>query len=260
MLQRYFSAPTNAQLLSFTEWLDAYALQAAQRMITGLRIENAKDWRAAARESMLSRTLYPALQRELRGPIGKRLRDLTAQNAALIRSLPLSISEQVTRHVARHSLAGERATTIRKSLARYTAHVARYKVQLIARTEVSKTQTALTQARAENLGIDWYIWRSSEDGRVRQSHRFMAARGGILVNWKDAPSPEQLIGQKSTLGHYHAGNCPNCRCYGEPFMRFDQVRWPHPVYASGRVTIMTLSQFRRFTGIDRGVARLGLVA
>ena len=204
--------------------------------------------------------IYNALQRELRGATGKRMRDLVALNAELIRSLPLKVSKEVTAKVSKLTLAGERPETIAANLGKLTAHIARWHVQLIARTETSKAMMALTQARAEDLGINYYVWRSSEDSRVRISHRFMAQRGGVLVSWADPPSPELLVGEKSTLGHYNAGDCPNCRCYSEPLLRIDQVKWPHRVYASGQVNMMTLANFRRVANVDRGTQRLGMVA
>ena len=41
----------------------------------------------------------------------------------------------------------------------------------IARTEVSRASTMFTQARAEAIGSDGYIWRSSEDSDVRDEHK-----------------------------------------------------------------------------------------
>jgi hypothetical protein len=76
---------------------------------------------------------------------------------------------------------------------------------------------------------------------VRQSHRKME---GVIVRYSDAPSPEAILGIRSTLGHYHAGNAPNDRCYQEPLMKFSQVSWPHKVYNGNRIQSMTLPAFR----------------
>lgn len=58
--------------------------------------------------------------------------------------------------------------------------------------------------------------------RVRKSHRIME---GVLVNWNMPPSPERLAGEKD-VGNYHAGNIWNCRCYPEPLISVDDIRWP----------------------------------
>jgi SPP1 gp7 family putative phage head morphogenesis protein len=114
---------------------------------------------------------------------------------------------------------------------------------LIARTEVSKSQTALTQARAEALGLNWYIWRTSEDSRVRSSHDFME---GVLVRWSDPPNPELLdpdFKGKKTYGKYHAGNIFNCRCYPEPVVDIDDIEFPCRVYFNGKIQNMTRNRF-----------------
>ena len=114
--------------------------------------------------------------------------------------------------------------------------------RLIARTEVSKTTTALTKARSENLGINWYVWRTVLDGlRVRKSHRIME---GVLVNWNMPPSPEKLAGEKD-VGNYHAGNIWNCRCYPEPLISVDDIRWPHKIYINGRIEIISKKEFEK---------------
>jgi len=67
----------------------------------------------------------------------------------------------------------------------------------------------------------------------------------VLIKWSDAPSPEALIGVKSSLGKYHAGDCPNCRCYPEPVVNLDNIQWPAKVYSNGAITMMTRVQFER---------------
>lgn len=220
-------------------------MQTARRMITGVLTGQARSWREAARESMKGRQIYLALQQELSGPVGHRVDQLIAQNAMLIRSLPSSVAKLVTERIARRGFSGERAASSELSLLR---HVARTRARLIARTETSKATTALTQARSEDLGLGWYEWKSSEDERVRISHRKM---DGVLVAWDDPPSPEHLVGQRSNLGHYQAGNAPNCRCYPAPVVNVDYLRWPHRVYTGGRILMMTRVQFLRVSGLRR---------
>ena len=123
--------------------------------------------------------------------------------------------------------------------------MARSHVQLIARTEVSKASTALTRARAEELNLPAYIWRTSKDARVRPSHRQM---DGVICFWDDPPAPEALAGIKSTLGNYNCGDAPNDRCYPEPMLRFDQVTWVHKVCRGGRIQMMTRAAFSSLAG------------
>lgn len=229
---------TKAASPLFRKWAET----AAGRMITGVYEENARTWREAAREGMRGREVAKLLSNELRGNVGNRARELVRQNADLISSLPAKAAADVTRLVAEGAARGERSEEIMNSkfIVRRVAHLTASRIRLIGRTETSKAQTALTRSRAEDLGVDFYVWRSSEDQRVRSTHRHMH---NVIVPWGDAPSPEALRGEKSKLGKYHAGDAPNCRCYPEPLLRLDQVQWPHKVYRNGAVRSMTRASF-----------------
>jgi SPP1 gp7 family putative phage head morphogenesis protein len=118
--------------------------------------------------------------------------------------------------------------------------ITKARIAMLARTEVASTAESITQARAQNLGAKWYEWLSSEDSRVRPSHRKM---DHVLVRWDDPPSPEALIGQKSRLGKYNVGRSPNCRCTGVPIIDLDEVTFPAKVYYRGSITRMGRAKF-----------------
>ena len=236
------------RLISFSEFLDRYADQAARKMVTGRLVEGQRTWRSAARESMQGQLLYRALQNEMQGPVGARYRQLIAQNAELIRTLPRLIVAKTTAMIATRQQEGSRAEISVPELLR---HVTRVEAARIARTETSKASTALTQARSESLNLNFYVWRTSEDARVRLSHRKMA---GVVVAWTDPPDPERLAGEKSSAGHYNAGNVWNCRCYPETLLSLNQIGWPHRVFHGGRITVMTLSAFRAVSNLPQPLA------
>lgn len=112
------------------------------------------------------------------------------------------------------------------------------------------TSTSLTWERAERLGAHWYIWRAVGDARTRHSHEKME---GVLVNWNDPPAPEDLFPilnadgkpRRNTLGYYHAGCCPNCRCYPEPVIDLDQVTFPARIYMGNRIQTIRKKEFER---------------
>lgn len=218
-----------------------YTQVTALRMVTNLFVGSAKTWREAARHSSKSRIIYEALRREIQGPVGGAVNFQVQRNAELIRTLPTDITRRVTDYISEESFRGRRASEIAADIQRMFPDDSRAKAQLIARTEVSKTSTALTRARAENIGLDWYVWRTSEDQRVRSSHKHMDR---VLVRWTDPPSPEELIGERS-CGHYHSGEIWNCRCYPAPLTALNRVQWPHKIYMNGTIAMMTLSQFRQ---------------
>lgn len=213
----------------------------AMKMVTHLFSDGQKSWREAARVNSRGREIYQALQEELTGQTGVVYYELVGQNARLIGTLPETIAEQVTRYVAKEQQKGRRAEEIAADIANIFPEKTKARAELIARTEVSKASTALTRARCEQVNIHWYVWRTSEDQRVRGSHALME---DVLVCWNAPPSPEALNHEES-YGRYHAGNTFNCRCYPEPVVKLEALHWPHKVYYQDRIQMMTLAQFKQ---------------
>lgn len=216
-----------------------YANKEAKKLVTNLFVDGGRTWREAARKSTQGRMIYERLKRELNGPLNGSISFEIQKNAEIIKSIPINISKEVTEHILTESMAGRRASSIAEDLQELIPKMTKNKAKLIARTETSKTSTALTKARCENLGINWYIWRTSEDVRVRSSHSHME---DVLVCWNNPPSPEALINEKF-VGVYHAGDIYNCRCYPEPVIKLDFIKWPHKVYANNKIIVMTRKQF-----------------
>lgn len=223
-----------------SEAYERYLISIVKRMVTPIARSNFNTWRKAASKATKSKEIYNALINELQTGIGADVQTQIMENATLIRTLPLDTAQKVVEEVKVKTFEGLRASEIAKLISVKTNQHAGASARLIARTEVSKTTTALTKARSENLGLNWYVWRTSLDGdRVRKSHRVME---GVLVNWNDPPSPEELAGEKS-VGKYHAGNIWNCRCYPEPLLEPEDVKWPHKVYYQGKIQTMAKQRF-----------------
>lgn len=226
-----------------SEEFNKHAYASAKKMVTSVFTDAGKTWRTAANVNSKGRQIYEALKHEIDTTlIGISINEQIERNAKLIKSMPERIRSEITDIVARESLEGRRASDIAEDLQERFPEMLKAKADLIARTETSKTSSALTQARSQNLGINWYEWRTSEDGRVRKSHKHM---DGVLINWNDPPSPEALTKPpiKSTLGKYNAGCAPNCRCYASPVVRLDFISWPHKVYYRGQIIRMSRKEF-----------------
>ena len=185
----------------------AQAERIARGMVTAVATGNSISWRAAAAKSMQGRRIYDLLRREMDGPVGARMRQLVSEHARLIRTMPQDLAQDVGSQIATRQMRGERAEVIAKDIRARFPSITRSRIATLARTQVSSTATAISEARAEHLGLTAYEWLSSEDARVRPSHRKMDR---VIVLWSDPPAPEALIGQRSRLGHYNAGECPNC--------------------------------------------------
>jgi SPP1 gp7 family putative phage head morphogenesis protein len=176
----------------------------------------------------------------MQGPIGGTVHHQIRRNAVLIQSLPLDVARSVNEHILTESLKGTRASDIALQIKTLFNEKSAAKANLIARTETSKTSTNLMQARSQSMGVDWYVWRTSEDARVRDAHKIM---DGVLVRWTDPPSPERLDGKNLSSVHYQAGDIFNCRCYPEPIIDLDLISWPALVYYRGSIQRMTRKQF-----------------
>lgn len=223
---------------------------AATKMVTGLFSDQGHTWRQAAAANGKGRIIYEALWKELQGPAGQRMRELIDDATYRIVTLPSDIGHDVADYVARESLKGRRASGIAEEIQKMFPEKTTARAELIARTQTSMTSTSLTWERAERLGAHWYIWRAVGDARTRHSHEKME---GVLVNWNDPPAPEDLFPilnadgkpRRNTLGHYHAGCCPNCRCYPEPFIDLDQVTFPARIYMGNRIQTIREKEFER---------------
>jgi len=212
----------------------------ARSMVTQTAVQNANSWREAARKSSQGKRIFDLLRTEMQGPVGLVMRGLVAHHAKLIRSIPQDLAQDVASQIATRQMRGERAEVIAKDIRQRFPEITRSRIAMLARTEVASAATSISEARAKNLNLPVYEWLSSEDSRVRRSHRKM---DHVLVLWSDPPAPEALVGEKSRLGHYHAGRAPNCRCDANVIVDLDQVEWPARLYYRGSIQRVTRAKF-----------------
>jgi SPP1 gp7 family putative phage head morphogenesis protein len=226
----------------------------ALNMITRVSAVNFSNWNKAAIKTQRSSIIYDLLSQELSGRLGVRVNELVQQNAQYIAEIPADVSKQLSIEIAEASRQGTRPDAIAKILKFRFPQVMNSRIAMLARTQTSSASTALTRARSEELDIPCFQWWNSRDRRVRPSHRHMQA---VVVFWKDLPSPESLIGMPPLLGHYAAGDCPNCRCNSLPILStedvFDKTGLVR-VYSEGRIQMLTKTQFTRLSGIESRMA------
>lgn len=224
------------KLSQYSNSIFGYASNAAHTLIYNLNKQSIEQWQRQGKQ------INNLLKKELKTQEISRLMDIYKnQNISLIQSLPLDAAKRVYKILTEGYVSGARSSSLVDKIQRI-GDISKNRATLIARTETSKISTALTQARSNVLGLDWYVWRTSQDVRVRDSH-FVMSR--VIVNWNEPPAPEQLKGIKSKLGHYHAGNCPNCRCYPQSLIELTDVKWPCKVFYNGKIVTMTRTQFEK---------------
>jgi SPP1 gp7 family putative phage head morphogenesis protein len=220
----------------------------SSQMVTQVNRANVQSWREAAAKASRGREIYLALRKELQGgPVGTRVRDLVSENARLISSIPADVREHLNHEIMRYQQEGLRPEAVAKMLRKRIPELTKSRAALIARTEVSKADTAMTRYRSEDLEIDWYMWQTAEDGRVRVSHRKMDK---VLCRWDTPPPPEILAGEKSE-GNYGPGEIYNCRCIALPVVSLDVISWPSKVYNGSSIVRMSRKAFLQFSGIKK---------
>lgn len=186
-------------LRRYSSTLDGWAAAVGRRMVADVAARDRKAWME------ISRRMGLALREEIEtAPTGLVVQQRLAEQVTLIKSLPTEAAERVHKLTLEGIVQGRRAEAISKEIQR-SGEVTKSRANTIARTEVSRTATELTRARAEHVGSEGYIWRTAGDSDVRDSHQAM---NGKFVRWDDPPTLDGLTG--------HAGALPNCRCYCEP--------------------------------------------
>jgi SPP1 gp7 family putative phage head morphogenesis protein len=190
-----------AAMIQYADALEPWARRIATKMIGELANRDRDAWRALGNE--ISTQLHTELRE---APIGQRVQELINEQVELITSIPRKAAERAQELSLQALEGGTRAREVAQEIAR-TTQVTQSRAMLIARTETSRAATILLQARAESVGSTAYVWRTSRDSAVRESHRKME---GQVVQWDDPPTLDNLTG--------HAGALPNCRCYPEPLI------------------------------------------
>jgi SPP1 gp7 family putative phage head morphogenesis protein len=130
------------------------------------------------------------------------LRDLLSgweqENLALIRSLPDRLVDQLRGEMSRALVSGTSLRQLTQIVQERTG-AAESRAELIARDQIGKLNGQLAQRRQTDIGVEQYVWRTSQDERVRPTHR---VRDGRTYRW-DA-------------GSIKPGQEIRCRCVADP--------------------------------------------
>jgi len=189
------STPLVTALNRYGEALKPWARNVSAQMIAEVDQRDQVAWVRA------SRALGRVMKRELNeAPTGLAQRRMLAEQVTLITSLPLDAAQRVHELTLQGLTQSTRASEIAKAILA-TGHVSESRARLIARTEVARTASTITQARAEYVGSTHYIWRTVGDSDVREIHREL---NGRVIAWNDPPVAGEA-GERA-----HAGAIYNC--------------------------------------------------
>lgn len=183
-------------LEAYAASLEPWAQNVAKRMIDAVSKSNYRHWKAE------SKKLSQELRADPNVAVGRLLQQ---EQVALITSLPIEAGARAQEMAFQAATGGRRIDEIAKEIGR-SGEVTASRATLIARTEVAKANSMITEARSKEVGATHYIWRTAEDEAVRESHAEME---GVVVAWDEVPT----LSDGTTT---HAGQIYNCRCYPEP--------------------------------------------
>lgn len=188
------------RLERYADLIEPWSEAVSKRLIGTLEIADDSMWRERSYQ------ISAGLRDLMAGSQGMVARSIIDEQVKLFKSLPLQAADRVYdihNQAIEAVVSGKRSSTLTQEIMR-TGEVTEARAHTIARTEVGRASTAITQARSTAIGSRGYIWRTAEDSDVRHSHKQMEGR---YVDWSNPPT---LDGMTS-----HAGQFPNCRCYCE---------------------------------------------
>jgi SPP1 gp7 family putative phage head morphogenesis protein len=189
-------------LRQYAKVIEPWAQSIAERMVFRIARLNEAAW------TQLGKDIGRELRKEIQtAPTGDFLQLFLREQVHLITSLPLDAADRVHRLTVEGMMGSKRASEVAAEILE-TGDVTESRARLIARTEIARTASGLTMARAQHVGSTHYVWRTSGDTDVRTSHKEM---DGKIVPWV---LPPMLSDGTRT----HAGMIYNCRCYAEPIL------------------------------------------
>ena len=133
--------------------------------------------------------------------LGDAFDEAVESNIALIKSLSQQYLYRIEFAVMASLQAGTLNTSLADDLSRIEG-ITQNRARLIARDQLGKINSRLSQLRQQALGITHYTWSTSLDERVRKRH---ANWEGDLIAW-DSPPPDG-----------HPGQPIQCRCTAIPY-------------------------------------------
>lgn len=138
----------------------------------------------------------------------KTLQAFVKRNISLIENLSAEQLDNTRDIILQAGRQGTRNEVVRKQLQERIG-VVRSRADLIARDQIGKLNSQLTQRRHQSLGIDSYTWRTSQDERVRETHAVLEG----TVHRYDNPPVTNDAGDANNPGEDF-----NCRCTAEPVL------------------------------------------
>ena len=145
----------------------------------------------------------------------EQLQDWSKQNVELISTIPNDTLAKMREIVYNGYTSGKTTTRMLKEIQR-AYKVGLKHARLIARDQTAKLNGQIQRHQQIDAGITEYIWCTSGDERVRDSHK---ALDGKKFSWDNPPL-------NSDGRACHPGEDYQCRCIGRPVFNSSNLNLP----------------------------------
>lgn len=161
----------------------------------------------AAHRSRFYRAVQQSVGVDLAGIVSEGglepvLRMKSRESANLITTIPSEYLSKVQTLVYESVIQGRTSAKSMIEELQDLAEITDRRARFIARDQTAKLTSAIARERATALGVEEYIWRTSKDERVRESHR---KKNGKRFRYDDPPADTGAPGEDF-----------QCRCTAEP--------------------------------------------
>lgn len=141
------------------------------------------------------------------------LKLMVQRNVQLIRNTSTQTLTNIENIVFDSMTTGEGWYGIEQTL-KSQKHIAEDRISRIARDQTAKTNQALNELAQREAGIKYFMWRTAQDERVRDTHREL---NGKIYKWNDEYERLPVISIKQgTKIHGYPAQAVNCRCIARP--------------------------------------------
>jgi SPP1 gp7 family putative phage head morphogenesis protein len=165
-------------LENYARIIDPWAKRQAAKMLEKVAKKTKKGF---ANQSLEMKRLLNTQVKEQ--TIGDMVDVLMNEQVFLIKSIPIRAGQRAQKLASEAFFNGTRAAEIAEELQR-TTRVSESDAMRIARTETARANALIVEARASAVGSKAYIWRTSKDEAVRDSHKNME---GEESTWENPP-------------------------------------------------------------------------
>ncbi len=138
-------------------------------------------------------------------------------NIGLIASIPQDSLNEMKQIVQDGFATGATIKEITKNI-EYRYGVSKRKARLLAVDQLAKLYADMSERQQRDAGCTEYIWSTSRDQRVRDSHK---ALEGKKFDWNNPPIVDAKRGRRC-----HPGKDYACRCVAIPVFKYANIKLP----------------------------------